>query len=171
MKLLRVIPAMIALAGVAGGLRAAPKEGGTVVVTFDHPEKFTDIKDREDPTDAGEAGILKEIKTYLVDDAGPRLPAGATLSITFTDIRLAGSFEPWHGPERSEIRYVRDIYPPFYRFSFVITDGAGKVLRQGKIDHTDLDFQTRLVLDTNDPLHYEKAYLDEWVRDATHGLR
>ncbi len=170
MKLLRVIPVAFALVGAAGGLQAA-QNLGTVVVNFDHPEKFTDIKDREDPTDSGQANILNELKRTIVDIGAPRLAPGETLSITFTDIKLAGSFEPWHGPARSDIRYVRDIYPPAYKFSYSITDAAGKVVRQGSVDYHDLNFQTRLSLDQNDPLHYEKSYLDDWTREATHGLK
>jgi len=172
MKLLRVIPAILGMVSVAGGLQAAESaNSGRTVVIFDHPEKFTDVRDRDEPSDAGQAGILAEIKRYIVYDASSRLPAGDTLTITFTDIKLAGDFEPWHGPLQSDIRYIRDIYPPAYKFSYVVTDAAGNTVKKGAVDFRDLDFNLRLTIDNGDPLHYEKAYLDEWIRSVTHDLK
>ena len=40
------------------------------------------------------------------------VPEGDKLTITFTDIDLAGDFEPWRGPQWDEVRIVKAIYPP-----------------------------------------------------------
>ena len=34
------------------------------------------------------------------------------LQLTIDDIKLAGSFEPWRGPDAQDIRFLKDIYPP-----------------------------------------------------------
>ena len=48
----------------------------------------------------------------VVKRANEVLPAGQTLTVTFTDIDLAGDFEPWRGGQAMDIRIVKDVYPP-----------------------------------------------------------
>jgi hypothetical protein len=140
-------------------------------VVFDHPENFTDVKDRDLPSDSGRDEILSRISTFMVSRATPLLPAGDSLKITFTDIDLAGDFEPWHGPQWSDVRIVKEIYPPAFKFSWVVTDVSGRVVKQGKEDIRDLNFQTRVVLDTSDTLRYEKDILGDWTNSTLRGLK
>ncbi len=148
-----------------GLLQAAdsPKTSDRVQVMFDHPEKFTDVKDGELPTDKGRDYILSQIHDYLVSHGTRDLPAGDTLAITFTDIDLAGDFEPWHGPNWDNVRILKDVYPPHLVFSYILSDSAGKVLAQGKENLLDMNYQMRLILDTSDSLRYEKDMLNEWL--------
>ena len=164
MRLLRIA---LATMGVAAGfsLRAATViPDGRVDVVFDHPEKFTDVKDSTYDTEKGRDYILQNIKSYIVEKASRILPAGDHLSMTFTDIHLAGQFEPWRGPQWDEVRIIKDIYPPAFQFSFEVMDANGKVIKQGKEDMRDMGFQYRATLDESDPLRYEKSFLDDWLR-------
>lgn len=141
----------------------APKATDKVEVIFDHPEKFTDVKDSYIGTDSGRDYILKQLKDYIVSRAARALPAGDHLSMTFTDIDLAGDFEPWRGPNFDDVRIVKDIYPPGFKFSYSITDENGKVVKQGTENIRDLDFQMRITGDRSDPLRYEKDILNDWI--------
>lgn len=149
----------------AGALHAA--DGATaleqVQVIFDHPEAYTDVKDSFSPTERGTANILAQLKSFIVSRASERLPKGYSLSLTFTDIDLAGDFEPWRGPDFDSIRIVKSIYPPAYHFSYVFKDAAGKVVKEGKEDVVDMSFDMRLTLDTSDSLRYEKDFLNDWI--------
>jgi len=135
-------------------------------IIFDHPDKFSDVRDFYQPTEKGREAILGRIRDYMVDQAKYYVPAGCKLTVTFTDIHLAGDFEPWHGPQFDEIRYVRDIYPPSFKFTYALTDGNGRVLKQGSEDIRDMNFQMRLLIDSSDPLRYEKDILTDWMRST-----
>ena len=138
---------------------------------FDHPENFTDVKDSSPPTERGRDEILGQIRDYLVAQAASLLPDGDRLTITFSDIDLAGDFEPGRGPRFNEVRIVKDIYPPAMRFTYSVTDAAGRVVKSGTENLRDLDFQMGVVLDTNDSLRYEKHMLGDWIRRTLGGLK
>lgn len=160
----------------AGSLRAAEapkaaKPAPKAEVVFDHPEKFTDVKDDYFPTDKGRDAILEQIRSCIAFQAGYLIPDGYLLRMTFTDIDLAGDFEPWHGPQWTSVRIVKSIYPPAFKFSWAVTDPSGKVVREGKEDMRVLEFEMTMTLDLQDPLRYEKAILEGWMRDNLRGLK
>jgi Protein of unknown function (DUF3016) len=132
-------------------------------VIFEKPETFTDVKDGDFGTDKGRDGILAEIRSFIVDRAEKALPAGQKLVVTFTDIDLAGDYEPWRGPQVSDVRIVKSIYAPRFKFSFKVTDAAGKTVKEGNEDIRDLAFDMRLTLDRQDPLRFEKDILKDWI--------
>jgi hypothetical protein len=135
-----------------------------VDVNFDHPEKFTDVKDSYMDTDKGRDSTLQLFKEYLQERAPRFLTDGQTLAITFTDIDLAGEFEPQRGPDFNNVRIIKDIYPPRLTFTYKLTDASGVVLKEGQEKLVDLSFQmSATVIDNNDPLHYEKSMLRDWL--------
>jgi Protein of unknown function (DUF3016) len=157
------------LAG-SGRLLAAATDVRTEVV-YDHPEKFTDVRDSSMPTDQGSASILSDLRDYLVREGRLYVPAGCKLTITFTDIDLAGDFEPWRGPQFDNVRIIKTIYPPHFKFSYTLADAGGRVLRAGQEDILDDAFELRVSLDHNDPLHYEKDILRDWMRRQMRGVQ
>jgi hypothetical protein len=168
------LPALVLsvlVAGCATGAANAPKVPTSTEVVFDHPEKYTDVKDGGNPTDRGRDYILSEIRSYLEECTAPLVPGGYKLKLVFTDISLAGKYEPWRGPMWEDVRIIKDVYPPSFTFTYAVTDPAGKVVRQGSEDLRDMEFMTRVVLSNTDPLRYEKAALDDWARDTLRGLR
>jgi Protein of unknown function (DUF3016) len=172
MKTLRLFSAALGLFA-AGALRAsdAATAAPRTEVIFDHPENFMDVKDQMTPTEKGRDSILASIRNHLVERTAPMIPDGYKLTVTFTDIKLAGDFEPWRGPQWDEVRIVKDIYPPYFKFSYQVTDPSGRVVKSGQESIRDMDFQDRIVLDTNDPLRYEKQILDDWANGALRGLK
>jgi hypothetical protein len=171
MKTLRLLSAALGLAA-AGAVRAdSPGPASRVDIVFDHPEKFADVKDSYNPTERGRDAILGSIRSFLVRQATPMVPAGDALTITFTDIHLAGDYEPWRGAMWDEVRIVKDVYPPDFKFTYVVTDASGRVVRQGSEDLRDMAFMMRAVLDNTDPLRYEKAILADWTRSNLRDLK
>ena len=156
------------LAATLGYAADAPSENAQrVQVQFDHPENFTDLKDSYMATDKGRESYMEMFKDYLQQNASKRLPEGQKLSITFTDIDMAGDFEPWRGASASDVRIVKAIYIPRLKFTYRITDAAGAVVKEGKAELSDMNFQNNLVgtFNSSDPLRYEKHMLDDWMRD------
>lgn len=173
MKTLSLI-SLLALGLVAGcstGTANLPKGPARTEVVFDHPEKFTDVKDSSNPTEKGRDSILSNLREYLVDHTSPMIPDGYKLKVVFTDVDLAGDFEPWRGPEWMDVRIIKAIYPPALKFTYTVTDPAGQVVKQGSEDIRDMAFDMRAIADRTDPLRYEKAILEDWASSALHGLK
>lgn len=172
MKTLLLLSAALGLV-TACAVRAADSAAASsrVDVVFDHPEKFTDVKDSYAPSDHGRDAILGEIRGFLVRRAEPMLPGGYKLTLTFTDIDLAGEFEPWRGQRWDDVRIVKQVYPPAFKFTYSVSDPAGRVVKEGSEDIRDINFQMRVVIDTSDPLRYEKDILGDWVRSNLRGIR
>ncbi len=135
-----------------------------VQVVFSHPENFRDVKDSVMATDQGRDAILAEFKSFIDRRALHDLPPGDSFEITFTDIDLAGEFEPWRTPPADNIRVVKDIYPPRFNFTYKITNSkTGAVISSGKENLTDLNFMSRLVINRSDELYIEKDILGDWL--------
>lgn len=161
-----ILAATLAL-GLAGAAQAtdAKAQDSRIQVSFDQPDKFTDIRDSYMPTDKGKAANLDLIREYVEQRAPHYLADGQKLEVTFTDIDLAGDFEPWHGAGADDVRIIKDIYPPRMDLSYKVTDASGKVVKEGKRQLRDLSFMMNLSLRRDDPIRYEKDLLDRWMRD------
>jgi hypothetical protein len=169
MKMTRMLLlAALAMNGT-GALRAYdPVKGfAHTEVAFFEPENFTDIRDSyTGSSDGARSATLTELQHYLVRQATRYLAPGQKLSITVTDIDLAGDFEPGRGPQWDEIRIVKDIYPPRINLSFRLTDPDGQIVREGKRELRDLAFMMRLTMAfQDDPLRHEKALIDDWLSE------
>lgn len=166
MKTLRI--SLLALLGLAtlGAVRAvdtapAPR----VEVNFDKPEKFADAGSSQRGSDFGRDANLAEFKSHLELRANTYIPEGQKLVVTFTDIDLAGEVEPWRSPQHQDIRIVKDIYTPKIDLSFKLLDAKGAVLKEGARHLSNLNFLMELYPNRNEPLVYDKALLDTWLRD------
>lgn len=168
MKTIRIILTALPLIAVGALIAAppAPKEPSRVNVVFSHPEKFTDVKDDSMGTERGRDAILEQLRDYIDQQASRYMPKDQTLAVTFTDIDLAGDYEPWHGSNADNIRFIRAIYPPRMDLSFKVTDAAGAVVKEGTRQLRNLNFQSELSVNRQDPLRFEKSLLDDWLRDV-----
>lgn len=153
------------MAPVFGAPAPAVRTIGYAEVLFFEPQKFTDVRDSY-MGDASRTTYLEQIRDHLLEKAKYYVPEGHRLSVTFTDIDMAGDFEPWHGPRWDDVRIVKDIYPPRMTLVFRLTDAAGNVVKEGKRDLRDLAFMMKISMSfRDDPVRHEKALLDDWLRD------
>jgi hypothetical protein len=133
-------------------------------VAFFEPKNFTDVKDSS-MGDYGRTTYLDQIRDHLLEQAKYYVPENHTLHVTFTDIDMAGDFEPWRGPRFDDIRIVKDIYPPRIALTFRLTDAEGKVVKEGKRELRDLGFLMKITMGfRDDTVRHEKALLDDWLR-------
>ncbi len=151
---------------VAGGLGAGEttRPAAQITVVFEAPEKFTDVKDSYTGDDSGRDNYLTRLKEHLQKRAGARLEPGQKLAVTFTDIDLAGDFEPWRGIRFDDIRVLREIYPPRMKLAFTLTDADGKIVKQGERSLTDGAYLLSKPGFSDDELRYDKKLLDDWLR-------
>jgi hypothetical protein len=159
MKAGRAGMALAALLAMAAGAEA----GGQVAVVYEHPEKFTDVGRSYFATAQDRAINLTWIREHLERWGAANLPAGQTLTLTITDIDLAGEFEHWRGPRFDRVRTYRDVFPPRFALRFALADATGAVLREGQRDLTNTDYLVRSTLRSEDPLRYDKTLLDQWL--------
>lgn len=165
-KLTLVAAALVALnVSAIAADSAAEKTDARVEVTYVNPEKFADVKDSSYGSERGRDAYLSELKEHLVDRGSKWLAEGHKLAVTITDVDLAGDFEPWRGAQLSDVRIIKEIYPPRVNLSFKITDATGAVVKEGTRELRDLTFQmTTMTIPSSDHLRYEKATLDNWLR-------
>jgi hypothetical protein len=135
---------------------------GKVVVNYDHPENFTDVESGY--STGTEKGYLDDLSRYLQATAGAYLPADQTLTMTFTDIDMAGKVGV--NARASGMRVVRSNYPVRLKFSYTLTDAAGKVLKQGNEELVNQFPGTQTGMNRNDPLFHEKEELNSWIRST-----
>ena len=149
---------------IPGSAAAAPvgESALRISITFVEPEKFTDAR-RADlaPTFAG---ILRELERFLMDAGARYVPETMKLSIRVTDIDLAGDFELFRGPKADQVRITKGLYPPHIVLEFEVMDSAATVVRSGKRNLTDINYQRRSVYPREDNLRYEKDILNDWLR-------
>lgn len=140
-----------------------PGQQSGVVVTFDHPENFLDIRDRMEPTPAGEERIMGTLRDYIVQRAPLYLSPGTSLHVTFVNIKLAGVFAIGGTGEH---RRVLSSTPPMFRFAWSVADRSGHLVAGDRQILEEPDFMD-LPSDAEegDPYRYEKAVLDDWMRN------
>lgn len=145
---------------------AAPS--GAVTVEFVHPEKFTDVRDRQFASPPDKNPNLSGLRRYLETRAAHYLQDGQSLKIEFTDIDLAGDHRAQTNARLSDVRLVTRLYPPSCQFNYVLKDAAGTVLKSGEEKLRDLAFDSSSTSGSG-PLRYEERMLDKWLRQAIRG--
>ena len=158
---------LVTLLGILSALALGAAERRTIAraeVLFFEPQKFTDVKDSY-MGEYDRTTYLDQIRDHFLEKAKYYVPEGHKLSVTFTDIDMAGDFEPWRGPRWDDIRVVKDIYPPRMVFSFRLTDAEGNVVKEGRRDLRDMGFMMKITMGfSDDSVRHEKALLDDWLR-------
>jgi hypothetical protein len=158
-----MLPKPISRAILAAILAVAPGalSAATAQVEYVKPESFTDAGRRWAYTDS--QNNLEQIKRHLVAQVGKMLPADETLTISITDVDLAGDYDP-RQRYSNEVRIVKDVYPPRINLRFSLARADGTIVKEGERSLRDPGFlmgtATRYL---SDHLRYEKAMLDEWL--------
>jgi hypothetical protein len=149
---------------IAGCAAAAPMDAPAprISVTFIEPENFTDAHRAElEPTSSG---ILRQLEKFLIETGARYVPDNMKLNIRVTNVDLAGDFELFRGPQADQVRITKGLYPPHIVLEFEVVDRTEKVVKSGKRDLTDINYQLRSVYPREDYLRYEKDILRDWLR-------
>ncbi len=138
---------------------------GPVSVSWDDPAGFSErhrsqgFRNQVEPED-----WMVRLAQYLRRSVAARLGEGQQVSIHVEDVALAGAFEDLHGATLSDVRVLRDIYPPSIdlRIDRTAADGS----RPGQTEHRlrDPGYLSRQVIrHGRDFLQHEKLMIDSWV--------
>jgi hypothetical protein len=140
-----------------------PEPVSRIAVVFVKPEKFTDARRADFKPNSD--SILDAIANFMQEMGDETIPRDMNLDIKVTDIDLAGNFEPWHGLQSDQVRITNGLYPPRIAIEFRVIGPSGQVVRSGKRDLTDLDYQRRTFYPMDDYLRYEKDLLRHWFHE------
>jgi hypothetical protein len=174
---MKILPALllVSLVGLATSctnMDTGGGGGGTVEVNFQSPEQFTDMGRNYSTLRGADEGYLSEFREYIERRGAGRIPAGYTLSVTITDVDMAGQFEPERGAQFTDIRMIKTIYPPRINLNYRLTDQNGAVVSEGERQLRNQSFEwTVSPVDQQDPLRYEKELIDTFIRDVAGEVR
>jgi len=154
--------ACIAIAAVAA-FASAVEPGARVQVVFSEPQNFTDVKSDYLGGDKERDFLLGQLRKHLEERAAAHVPDGHRLTVTITDVDMAGDFEPGRNPRLDGARILRAVYPPRINLRFELADAAGQPVKAGQRSLTDLAFLSSPDIRRNDPLKHEKNLLDDWL--------
>jgi len=150
----------------AAGADPQPAGDSRVQIDWTKPGNFSEEKTyagtglgRQDPDE-----WLVNLAKHLRYRAERVLPSNDHLAVTFTNVQLAGTYEPWRGPRWDDVRIIKNQYPPRIDLKFTLTDAHGAVVKQGERKLRDPAFMQRGILNETDPLRFEKRMLDDWLR-------
>ena len=142
-----------------------------VQVTFEEPEQYRDIDYGDGNTRRGIRVHIPILEKHIIKTGKRFLEEGQVLTMTVTDVDLAGDYEPWHSPDFDDIRIVKSIYPPRMSFSYELKDAEGNLLSSGEENLVDMSFQYRLKSRPYDELFYDKEMITDWMRKMTKSLK
>jgi hypothetical protein len=159
-----LLAVVLVLMGTGSHAFAAPAKAEVI---FSHPEKFTDVKSGDfSNAEKDRDYLLQQIKGHLEEATARLLPADQKLTITITNIDMAGDFESWRGPGYEKVRVYRSIYPARIDLEFKLTGADGQVLASGnrrlRSDHDTDGYEASFYTEYT---NFEKYMLSEWLKD------
>jgi DUF3016 family protein len=157
----------VALCALALSLPSISQEA-PVQVQYVHAEEFADVGNRRFSDERIRAAYLEQLRGHLAQRAAALLAAGERLSVSITEVDMAGEFEAWRPPS-GEARIVKDIYPPRIDLSFRLAADDGKLIKEGARELRDPAFLAGGNRYPDDPLRYEKALIDRWLDQELKG--
>lgn len=174
MKTPRILPcsvlavSFVALLSAATASDSQPQASASARATteFVQSEKFTDFRDSVMETDKGRAALEERFSAHVAKLGEQYLPEGQRLEIRFTNIDLAGDFEPWRGPDFDDIRILKDLYAPRMELEYRLVDAqSGAVIRQGAEKLSNMSYlMTMMPTNANESLRHDFELLTTWVR-------
>ncbi len=145
-----------------------------VKVTWQNPEEFRDIDAGEQNQEKFQAQVMQQLEEYILE-LSQALPEGQNLSLTVTDLDLAGEVLPgfsqgFNTPR--DMRVVKRVYFPQMNIEFQLTDSQGATLKSGSSELKDMSFQDNIQTHqkARDPLAHEKEMIKKWF-DKTFSQR
>ena len=137
-------------------------QNAPVRVEYLQPEMFADVGNHRFSDDKVRAAYLGELRRHLAESASKLLATGQLLSVSITEVDMAGEFESWRPPP-GDVRIVQDIYPPRIDLTFRLAGGDGKLIKEGARNLRDPAFLAGASRYPGDPLRYEKTLIDRWL--------
>ncbi|WP_394389528.1 DUF3016 domain-containing protein [Shewanella woodyi] len=138
-------------------------EKGVVKIEWKDPKSFRDVKAASDIQSRYEMRTFETLTKNLNKEASKILKPNQKLEMQVTDLDLAGDVRPTFGATTSDIRVIKDIYPPRITFTYTVTQD-GKTVMAGDEKLTDLGFMHSIGRVNEKPTRYESKLLTDWMK-------
>ncbi|AZN35320.1 DUF3016 domain-containing protein [Iodobacter ciconiae] len=102
------------------GLLSSPVWAGEAKITWQSPERYSDIRAAHERQDRFQERLFKHFDNVFASLAA-LLPDNALLEITITDFDLAGEINPQASHNFNEIRIIKEIYNPKITFNYIFS--------------------------------------------------
>lgn len=140
-----------------------------VDIVWEKPETFRDVKPTSQSRKSFREQTFNSLQEYM-QKLAERLPDGQTLTMTVTNLDLAGQVWPASfvglGMSGSDVRVVKSIDIPRMTFSYQLKDKQGVEIQQADVDLKDMAFMDRANrMFSSENLRYEKNMLKNWFED------
>lgn len=141
------------------------EDTGKVKIEWQNPDKYIDVRPSNQSRKRFQESTFNKLEAFL-EKLAEKLPEGQSLTMTVTNLDLAGHVWPGHMAgmnSTQEIRVIKRVDFPRMYFSFSLLDADGNIVKQGDEELKDMSFQDRTIGRTqNDALRYEKNMLESW---------
>jgi hypothetical protein len=129
---------------------------GTVEVSFDKPQEFSDIGRNAFDRERAQKSLTDHLQSL-----GAQLPDGRSLQLTVLDVDLAGELRWFRGNEIRVLRGRADA--PHVKLRYAL-QGEGRTLKSGEADVADLAyfFNSHANNGRYGDLPFEKRMLQQW---------
>ncbi len=135
---------------------------GEAKVTWQNPEKFTDIRSSNESRENFQATVITEFND-MFSELAKKLPDGYVLDVTVTDLDLAGDINGMYRTAGRDIRIVKELYWPRMSLSYKLTNQANEIVVSGKEQLKDMGFMSRGRVSAGDStFYYEEEMLRDW---------
>jgi hypothetical protein len=159
-----LIPLM--MLAVASSTFAA--SSSNVIITLDHPERFTDFRVQGRTEQESAVKFAAEMIGALGPAVAQQAPT-STLVLQFTNIDLGGRYKPELTRRFTNVRFYQNGREPVRMyFRYTLTDPRGRVLAKGSDSATDALY---LGKHTSEPVklpfeefYFEKQSLISWIK-------
>lgn len=141
---------------------ASGASAGEAKVTWQEPEKFTDIRPGNETRASFQERVVKDFDQFFVDMA-KKLPDGVQLDVTVTDLDLAGDVNGLYSTVGRDIRIIKEIYWPRMSFSYTLKNSKNELIASGKEELKDMNFMSRTGMASGRTnFDYEEKMLTDW---------
>ena len=146
----------------SGTPQDAPKTTlSKVEITWQSPNDYRDIR----PSNETRKGFRERVFSSLgkhFNKLAEALPEGQSLSVTVTNIDLAGQVWPTFGAGAADIRIVDRVDIPRMAFSYELKEN-GDTIKSAEVKLKEMAFMNRISrMRSSEPFGYEKAMLTRW---------
>ncbi|QSX36769.1 DUF3016 domain-containing protein [Shewanella sedimentimangrovi] len=166
MRKLMTLVAGCMLAGAAVAADEAMEnpvtEQGIVKITWQEPKKFRDIESSGELQSRFEQRLFETLTKELDKSAQKRFKPEQKLELTVTDLDMAGDMRPTFGATTTDLRIVKEVYPPRISFSYRLLD-KDQVIAAGDEKLINMNFMNDIRNYNDRPFMHEVRLLTQWV--------
>lgn len=165
-----LLPTILLLAAAA---LSATVSAGEAAVTWQNPEKYTDIQSDDEEQQVFQAKLFTQLEKEFSKQAGS-LPEGSKLAVTVTDFDMAGQMRDANNKDL--MRVVIGNYFPQMTLDYTLTDASGAVLlqQQGMVykdqGFYSADASLRASRSSSD-FYFETTMIRGWFSDLKRALK